>query len=67
MTLTEFTNECQEITKDDLIRKVGEYKNPMYKPKTIWFSFIQFNKNVPKNDYIYVQVSFLLFLLNKYY
>ena len=26
------------------------------KPKTIsiWFSFIQFNKNAPKNDYIHV-------------
>ena len=35
MTLTEFTNECQEITKDDLIKKVGEYKNPMFKPWSV--------------------------------
>ena len=46
ITLTEFTNECQEVTKNDLIKIVGEYKNPMFKPwsvvkpeeevKTLW-------------------------------
>ena len=46
ITLTEFTNECQEVTENDLINIVGEYKNPMFKPwsvvkpeeevKTLW-------------------------------
>ena len=46
ITLTEFTNDNHEATENDLIKIVGQYKNPMFKPwsvvkpeeeiKTLW-------------------------------